>query len=152
MRVRNAPSSRIALFLVLGVIVLAASLAATPSWADSTGVLKLKVMRCLGSQWISNAEVDVILYRPGTGQIGSATGYTSSTGYVEFSFTNLQGTDQAHVTVTPSGESPDASHTYEWIQSNDRTAGYWDLGVQGDSQCEDIWFDQKADIIECLYH
>jgi hypothetical protein len=113
-----------------------------------TGVLKLKVRQCVGTNWISGAEVDVSIYRPGVGQVDSATGYTSATGYVQFSFSSLQSGDEAHVTVTPSGHKSDSGHLYVWDQD---IASEFDVSMSTDSLCSDGWYDQSNHIILCVY-
>jgi hypothetical protein len=139
--------------LVLGTVLLGFSGMATSSLADDTGVLKLRVARCDGGKLINNAKVDVIIYRPGLGQVDSAAGYTNGSGYVEFTFTSLEIGDEARTTVTPSGESADTGHTYFWIMgAGDSGGGVWDLGTTGDSMCSDTWYEQSNGIFECLYH
>jgi hypothetical protein len=138
--------------LVLGASLLGFTVTARPSLAADTGDLKLMVARCEGGKWIDNAQVDVIIYRPGVGQVDAATAYTNSSGYVEFTFTDLEIGDEARTTVTPEGESPDSGHTYVWAMgSGDSAGGVWDLGITGDSLCSDGWYDQNNGIFECLY-
>ncbi len=138
--------------LAAGAALLLDAVSAPACLAGETGTLKLKVRSCMGMIWLSNAEVDVVIYRPGSGQIDSATGYTSSSGYVEFTFDNLQQADQARVTVTPSGGGPaDSGHTYYWIASSLLSPGQWDVGPDSDSICQDDWYDEGQNIIECVY-
>ena len=117
-----------------------------------TGVLKLKVMRCSGSGWLSGARIDVSVTRSGQGVIDSTTGYTNSSGYVDFTFTNLESGDESHVTVTPSGENPDSSHVYVWEFSQGYGGVGWDVGDTTDADCSDYWYDERNDILLCLYH
>ena len=124
----------------------------TASLADDAGTLKLKVNRCPNTGWISGARVDVVVTRVNVGQIDSAAAYTDGKGYVEFTFTNLQGGDQATVTVTPSGESSDPNHWYRWVSGGGRSTGIWDLDINYDAPCADSWSDQTNDIILCEYH
>jgi hypothetical protein len=138
--------------LVLGASLLGFTGMATSSLAADKGVLKLMVARCEGEKWIDNAQVDVILYRPGVGQVDSALGYTNSSGYVEFTFASLEIGDEARTTVTPEGESADSRHTYVWAAGlGDQNDGSWDLGITGDSLCSDGWYDQNNRVFECLY-
>lgn len=150
---RNVPRVATMLrLLVLGASLLGFTGMATSSLASDKSVLKLMVARCEGEKWIDNAQVDVIIYRPGVGQIDSATGYTNSSGYVEFTFASLAIGDEARTTVTPEGESPDSRHTYVWTMgSGDSAGGVWDLGTTGDSLCSDGWYDQNNRVFECLY-
>lgn len=141
--------ARSILLLALAVITMSA-VPARPCAAD-TGTLKLKVMRCLTPQWISGARVDVDIERPGVGRVDGATGYTDNVGYVEFTLNSLQDKDEAKVTVTPSGETPDANHVYFWRSRQERSPGIWDLTAT-DFVCSDGWYDQTSDIIECMYH
>jgi hypothetical protein len=138
--------------LVLGASLFGLTMTATSSLAAEKGVLKLMVARCEGEKWIDNARVDVIIYRPGVGQIDSATGYTNSSGYVEFTLGGLAIGDEARTTVTPEGESADSRHTYVWTMGpGDESSGVWDLGITGDSLCSDGWYDQTNRVFECLY-
>jgi hypothetical protein len=138
--------------LALGALMLGFTVTATSSLAADTGNLKLMVARCDGGRWIANAQVDVIIYRPGTGQVDSATGSTNSSGYVEFTFTNLEIGDEARTTVTPEGEDSDSGHTYVWTMwPGDSAGGVWDLDVSVDSLCSDGWYNQNNGIIECRY-
>jgi hypothetical protein len=147
--------SRVALMLrilVLGGSLLGFTGMATSSLASDKSALKLMVARCDGEKWLENAQVDVIIYRPGVGQIDAATAYTNSSGYVEFSFASLAIGDEARTTVTPDDESPDSGHTYYWTMGpGDESSGVWDLGVTGDSSCSDGWYDQNNRVFECLY-
>ena len=143
--------TRCALFLLTTLTVLGLALIPRSSRADQTGTLKLRVHRCLSVQWIGGARVDVIVTRLNVGQIDSATGYADKDGNVDFTFTNLEGQDEATVTVTPSGEASDNNHHYYWNAGADRNAGWWDLGSQ-DSICSDNWYDQTHNIIACEYH
>jgi hypothetical protein len=137
--------------LTLTAALLGAPMFSSNSEAASTGTLKLKVWGCRASGWISNAAVGVVIIRPGSGQVDSDSGYTNSTGYVEFTFDSLEDGDEAHVTVTPSGGEADGSHVYHWIGPQGRTAGYWDLDTLIDSLCADDWYDQGAGIFKCAY-
>lgn len=138
--------------LVAGASLLGLAAMATSGLAADTGALKLNVARCVGGGAIAEAQVDVIIYRPGVGQVDSATGYTNTAGYVEFTFTSLEIGDEARTTVTPDGESPDAGHTYVWTtRPGDAGGGDFDLGTQGDSMCSDGWYDLSNRIFECLY-
>jgi hypothetical protein len=142
----------IVLVLVMGAALTTCPWTATPVRAGSTGVLKLHVVDCVGMYELTDARVDVLIHRPDGGTVGSGTGYTNGSGYVEFTFGDLENNDEAHVTVTPSGQSPDSNHMYYWIVPQGRSSGYWDLSFLGDSLCQDGWYDQKNDIIECVYH
>jgi hypothetical protein len=136
------------ILLMLGCALLLVG-SVQPAGAD-TGVLKLKVMRCSGSGWLTGAQVDVSVTRSGS-EIASATDYTNGSGYVEFTFSNLRTGDQAHVTVTPNGESPDSSHVYYWRFQEELGGLAWDIS-DVDVSCSDYWFDEKNDVILCLYH
>ena len=149
---KNHFAYKCAQFLLIALAAFCLALIPRASQADQSGTLKLKVQRCLTVQWISGARVDVIVTRLNVGEIDTATGYTNSDGYVEFTFTNLEGNDEATVTVTPSGERADDSHHYYWNVGTGRNAGWWDLGIQGDTVCSDGWYDQTNDIITCEYH
>jgi|GEM_PF-6734770 len=135
------------LWVILGFALSLSPFTTTPCRAD-TGDLKLKVRGCMGTNWLSNAKVDVVIYRPGTGKVDAATGHTDSSGYVKFTFTSLQSADEAHVTVTPVDKSPDANHRYTWDQG---VAGDFDLAAYGDSLCSDSWYDESNHVIECVY-
>jgi hypothetical protein len=139
------------LFPALALAFFGVLFATQTSQASLTGVLKLKVARCPDGQWISGATVDVVVVRPGYGQVASASGTTDSTGYVEFTFGNLEPDDEAHVTITPSGESPDGNHLYAWTLLPGGVAGFWDLGVQSDSGCSDTWYSEKTHTILSYY-
>lgn len=133
--------------VLLGILVLLITTTAAP--AGETGVLMLTVLRCSTSNPIQGAAVDVILYRTGVGQIDSASGTTTSTGYVEFTFDDLEPLDQARVTITPSGESPD-QHTFYWIVPDGRTLGHWDVNELATETCNDGLVD-KSGVIRCYY-
>ena len=150
---RNVPRVATMLrLLVLGASLLGFTGTATSSLAAEKSVLKLMVARCEGGGSIGSAKVDVIIYRPGVGQVDSATGYTNSSGYVEFTFASLEIGDQARTTVTPKGESADSGHTYvRTMGPGDESSGVWDLGITGDSLCSDGWYDQNNRVFECLY-
>ncbi len=152
MRVRSFRLVSVAICAVLGAVFLCAILGASPCLAGETGVLKLKVCQCLSSLWVSGANVEVSIQRPDVGEVDSAKGTTNSTGYVEFTFNDLEGDDEAHVTVTPIGMSPDGSHIYYWNVSGARTNGYFDLFAQSDSICDDGWYDHTNAIFLCKYH
>lgn len=137
-------------FFFLVVLVLA--LAASAAVAGETGVLKLKVRNCASTTWMSGAKLDVEIYRPGVGVVDSFGDATDAYGYVEFEMEGLESEDEARVTITPSGMDPDDSHVYVWVASRLRSPGYWDLGYQADSLCEDGWYDQPNNIILALYH
>jgi hypothetical protein len=62
--------------------------------------------------WLSDAKVDVTIYRPGKGEVDSNSGRTDDVGYVEFTFNDLESADQAKVTVTLRRMSPDDGHIY----------------------------------------
>lgn len=119
--------------------------------AGDTGTLKLKVQRCLGS-WIAGADIDVTIYRPGTGNVDSGSGTTGLSGYVEIVFDDLELGDQALVTVTPVNEDPDSDHTYYWLDPDDRQDAAWSLDALTDDTCDDGWYDQSRNVILCLYH
>jgi hypothetical protein len=137
------------LLCLLAVLLLA--LAPGRNAAADTGTLKLKVQRCVGSGWLSDARIDVSVTRSGAGEIASATGYTNSSGYVEFTFSNIQTDDQAQVTVTPSGEHADGNHSYVW-KLNQQHIGFWDLSATTDSGCSDGIYDPDENIILCVYN
>jgi hypothetical protein len=136
--------------LLLCLLMIGSAFVSTPARADQ-GVLKLMVLDCETSEPIDGAVVDVIIWRPGVGEIDSASGETAD-GYVEFTFDGLQDDDKAHVTVTPEGHDPDPSHCYYWVKPP-KDAGAWDLGVLLDSfgQCGDGWWDKDNGIFSCLY-
>lgn len=137
--------------LLLIAALMCAPILASSGQAASAGTLKLMVWGCKGSGWLSNAAVGVGIVRPGAGLVDSDSGYTNSSGYVEFTFDDLENGDQAHVTVTASGSGPDSDHIYYWIVPQGRSAGYWDLDGMEDSGCTDDWYDQEAGIIKCAY-
>ncbi len=142
---------RVLLGCLLMVMTGCVALGAVPTTAGaSTGTLKLVVVDCLGAGLISNARVDVAICRPGLGQVASSTGYTDDTGYVSFTFTVLQNGDEAHVAVTPQGQSIDSGHIYYW-HSGLRSEGYWSLSAEAESMCADGWYDERANTIQCLY-
>jgi hypothetical protein len=138
-------------FPALVLVLLGTLLSSNPCGASLTGVLKLKVARCSNGAWLSGAQVDLVVYRPGYGQVTSTGGTTNSNGYVEFTVNGLEEDDEAHVTVTPSGESADDGHNYQWTLESGGMAGFWDLGLQGDSPCEDEWYDEKTRVVLCNY-
>lgn len=146
-------SFRITSILIAGLLaslLLSAAGVRTCSAGD-TGILKLKVRTCYSTNWLSNAAVNVSIYRPGVGEVDSAAGSTNGSGYVEFTFYDLVGADQARVTVTPNGLSPDSGHTYYWIPGRGREPGIFDLGIMGMSVCQDGWYDETNNVILCLY-
>jgi len=145
---RFTKTRSVVLGAVLGAMLLCLLVPAVPSLAGDTGVLKLKIRPCASSNWLETAKVDVVIYRPGVGNVDSTTGYTNASGYAEFTFTDLENADQARVTVTPKEMSPDSGHTYYWVSSR---AGLWDLSAQGDSLCQDGWYDEENNIILTLY-
>ncbi len=147
-------SFRFASFLMTGLLTLLLLNTATFSTcsAGETGLLKLKVRPCSSTNWLSGAAVDVVIYRPGVGNVDSASGSTDSAGYVEFTFDDLTSGDQARVTITPVNMNPDTHHTYYWIPGRGRIPGYWDLGVSSMSICQDGWYDETNNVILCLYH
>jgi len=114
-------------------------------------MLKLKVCACAGMNWLNNALVEVGIYRQGSGQVDSDSGYTNSTGYIEFDFSNLEDLDEAHVTVTPSGQNPDSGHIYTWHAAGERAGGYWSINDETEDVCADTWYDEKENIIQCVY-
>lgn len=138
-------------FIVPGILC-AGLLAAGPALASDTGVLKLKVQRCFGSNWIGNAQVSVSIVRPGAGEVDSDSGTTDSIGYAEFTFNDLEDGDEAHVTITPGGDTPDASHVYYWTEDESRSEMDFDLGPVYDAICQDGWYEEKDRIFLCLYH
>jgi hypothetical protein len=71
---------------VAAALVLLCSIVVEPAEVGQTGVLKLKVIRCLTPQWISGASVNVAIIRSGVGQVDSGSGTTDSQGYVEITF------------------------------------------------------------------
>lgn len=141
-------------FAVTTALLFALLLAgAGAAFAGSPGQLKLRVARCSNGAWIANAAVSVQIYHAsggGPGDVGSGT--TDGNGYVTISFTSLEDDDEAHVTVTPSGENADPSHIYQWLDPEDRDAGGWDLGLMLDQTCTDDWYDQTNNIILCRYN
>ncbi len=152
MQARTRRAVVVAMCAVLGAAILCSMLDPSPCRAGETGVLKLKVRQCLGSNWISGADVEVSIQRSGSGEVDSAKGTTNSTGYVEFTFYDLEGDDEAHVTVTPSGLSPDGSHLYIWNASQARSEGHFSLTSDSDSICDDEWYDLGNRIFLCKYH
>jgi hypothetical protein len=135
---------------VFGTVLLGLLASSVPCTAGQSGDLKLKVRLCVGRDWLSGAEVDVVIYRPGVGEVDSDNGYTDGEGYIDFTFTDLENGDQAKVTVTPEGMPPDEGHIYYW-NSGEGRAGWWDLGIQGESICKDSWYDEQNNIILLLY-
>ncbi len=133
--------------LILALIALLTS--TLPCSAGDTGDLNLKVRHCAGTYWLGGAKVDVVIYRPGAGVVDSDSNTTDKVGYVSFTFTDLENGDEARVTVTPVEMSPDDDHTYYWTSGG--RAGYWDLGIQSDSLCDDGWYDEENNIILLLY-
>ena len=146
---RGLSTSVVLSAIAIGIVLLGSPFTVTRCRAD-TGVLKLKVRSCVGTNWLSNARIDVVIDRPGVGQVDSASGYTNSSGYIEFSFKSLQTSDEAHVTVTPSGQGADSNHVYYW--NLDGLANEWDLGVSSDSLCSDSWYDSTSRIFLCVYN
>ena len=132
-------------------IVLGLAVSATQTLAGEAGTLKLKVSSCPGSSWLSGATVDVVHYRAGVGVIDKYAGTTDASGYVEIAMEGLEEDDEARVTITPSGMSPDDGHIFYWIPSQYRAIGYWDLGPTGDSLCQDGWYDQSNNTILAQY-
>jgi hypothetical protein len=149
MRDTKQRSCSLARGAVICAVLLGLFASAVPCLAGESGVLKLKVRLCDGRGWLSDAEVDVTIYRPGEGEVDSASGYTDGDGYIDFTFTDLENADQARVTVTPEGKPPDDGHIYYWVSGG--RAGWWDLGIQGESTCEDSYYDEGANIILLLY-
>lgn len=152
MRRVRTPLLSVVLALVLGTGLLSVLFPASPCLADTEGVLRLKVKDCQSSKWLVDARVDVLIYRPTVGYMDSDTGYTNGAGYVEFSFSDPEEADEARVTVTPKGQSPESGHVYYWTAPPGDGAGYWDVGIQGDSPCSDGWYDEGLRIIECVYN
>ena len=140
------------LVVILACLALGIGLTASPGAAGDTGVLKLKVRACLGSNWISDADVEVSIQRSGSGEVDSAKATTDTYGYVEFTFYDLEDDDEAHVTVTPSGMNPDASHLYYWVVPGGRTGGAFELSAEHDSLCDDAWYDLVNRIFLTKYH
>ncbi len=138
-------------WLLVALVVFVALFSWEGAEAGDTGTLKLKVQRCLGS-WISGADIDVTIYRPGTGNVDSGSGTTGVSGYVEIVFDDLELGDQALVTVTPVNEDPDSDHTYYWLDPDSRADLEWSLDALTDDACEDGWYDQSRNVILCLYH
>lgn len=114
-------------------------------------LLKLKVIRCLTPVWISNAQVSAVIYRQGSGQIGSDSGTTNTSGYVELSFDDVEAGDNAVVTVTPNGEGADGDHQFSCVDDG-RGSCAWSVGPQGNKSCVDSWYDQANQIIQVSYH
>lgn len=134
--------------LLCGTWLALAMIASPPALATGTGTLKLMVLDCFTEEAIDNALVEVILWREGQGQIDSDSDYTDE-GYVEFTFTGLEGGEQARVTVTPPQANADGSHVYYWVAPQD--PGGWDLTGELDDICQDGWWDKSNGIFECLY-
>ncbi len=143
MQARIGRTVFLTLLIVLGAFVPGQHSPIAPAWAGETGELKLMVTCCAGSS-LDNAQVEVVIYRGGLGQVDSGSGYTDN-GYIEFEFNDLEADDQARVTVTPSGEA-ESSHVYYWIGGDG--AGEWDLGLNFGG-CPDVWFDKAQNIIQC---
>ena len=97
-------------------------------------MLKLMVTTCAGSA-LDGALVEVEIYRPGSGQIDSDSGYTDE-GYLEFEFTDLEEDDEARVEATPSG-MPASTHTYTWVWDEGQQKGAWELGRDMKGGCDD---------------
>jgi hypothetical protein len=138
-----------ALLVVVGVLLLIGPAGMAPALGDDNVDLQLKVCTCTGT-WLSNAEVEAVVYRPGVGQIDSDSGYTDGSGNICLQFDGLQHEDEAHVTVTPQGGSPDPDHRYAW-DSNDGEGdtAHWDILPGLQKQCPDDWFDEANNIIRC---
>lgn len=141
---------------VAAAVVFAAALVTLglgPAWAGSPGQLQLRVARCSNGAWVSGAAVDVQIYHPsGGGPVAYGSGTTNGDGYVTINFSDLEDGDEAHVVVTPSGESSDSGHVFYWVDPDDRDAGIFDLGVTTDQSCTDDWFNQSSNIIRCRYN
>ncbi|MFB3910093.1 MAG: hypothetical protein ACE15D_17020 [Candidatus Eisenbacteria bacterium] len=136
--------------LTSGVFCVLAVASSGECEAGTAGVLKLKIGRCGAAGWISDANVSVQIYRPGTGYVDSGYAIADDSGYVQIAFDDLEGGDEARTTVTPKGQSADSGHVYYWVPP-DRGYGYFDLGIGTDSGCEDDWFDYSTNVIQCLY-
>lgn len=149
MHTHNLRSFSLARGAILVVALIALLAPTLPCSAGDTGDLKLKVRHCAGTYWLAGAEVDVIIYRPGVGEVDSDSGTTDKVGYVSITFTDLEHGDEARVTVTPKGMSPDDDHTYYWTSLG--KAGLWDIEMAGDSLCEDDWYDEENNIILLKY-
>lgn len=143
-------SLRLAVALIC--LMVAFGLLAAPSTAGDTGVLKVKVRQCLGNNWIGGAAVEVSIQRSGSGEVDSAKGTTDGSGYVEFTFYDLEDDDEAHMTVTPDGMDPDAGHVYYWEVPGGRAGGAFELAADTDSICDDCWYDMINRIFLCKYH
>jgi hypothetical protein len=151
MKIRSFRSVFPALCATLFAVFLCAMLVSPPCRAGETGMLKLKVRPCASNNWLVGAAVEVSIQRSGAGEVDSAKGTTDGAGYVEFTFTSLEGDDEAHVTVTPNGASSDPNHVYYWIASRGRTGGLFDLAPGSDSFCDDAWYDFPNQILLCKY-
>ncbi len=149
---RTTPAGFLARALILLMAILATGLlGGSPlvgGAAAETGKLKLMVTDCAGTTY-DNALIEVEVVRAGSGVVASDSDYTND-GYVEFVFTVLQHGDEAHVTVAACGSS-ETAHVYVWISENggDRPP-MWDIGTTiPNAPCQDGWWDEEENIIQC---
>jgi hypothetical protein len=115
--------------------------------AADTGTLKLMVTNC-SSVPCDGGFVEVEIYRAGSGVVATDDGYTDE-GYIEFTFTMLEGGDHARVSVSGCGLS-ERVHTYVWVSDNGDRPAFWDvLTTIPNSPCRDSWWDEEENIIQC---
>jgi hypothetical protein len=137
------------LMIGVGILLLIGPIGIAPAQGSETAVLRLKVCTCAGS-WLSGAEVEASIHRPGEGQVDLASGYTDNDGYICLRFDDLVDHDEAHVTVTPAGGSPDPNHRYEWIsEEGEGDTPHWDILPDLQRGCSDDWFEGTKKIIRC---
>ncbi len=134
-----------AIFALAAVFSGMALLGTDAAWAMDAGTLKLMVTDCSGAPY-DGASVSVEIRRAGSGIVATDDGYTEK-GYVEFSFTILEGGDQARVSVEACG-TDDATHVYTWISPNGNAPSLWDIESCPNSTCGDTWWDEQENIIQ----
>jgi hypothetical protein len=152
MRIRLPHHSRFMVMFIAFVVVAISMIAADcRSWAGTPGVLRLMVQSCVGSSWMSGANISVTIVRSGAGAVDTGSGVTNSAGYVEIAFDDLETDDEAVVTVTPANQGPRSEHIYLWVDFDDRP-GIFDIEV-GSSRggCDDGWYNETSDIILCRH-
>jgi len=141
----------VALTPLAALACLAGALAGAPEMDAPQVPLNLMVTDCEGVA-LDGAAIGVTLYRPGEGILAYSAGETES-GYVEFNLSGLQCNDEARVTVTPEGGTPDSDHVYVYIGNcGSKGAGNWDLGAHLYA-CDDWWWGDTAEgeIIHTIY-
>lgn len=113
--------------------------------------LKLMVTDC-SDEPLDNVDVDVEIYRSGSGIIATDSGYTDE-GAITFGFWDLEYGDEARVTLTPSGSDPDDDHVYIFLGGEADDPTVWDLGgrVRTEDPCGDQMWDEENGIIQSVY-